>query len=169
MDADHRFFGTANISAIVQLINERYLALNNTELNFQPDNTFVEQMIDAAQSFPQYLITANPQEGIDRLNDVIVRRAMRALTKSDEAGQYYAGNVLFRDTRGFRHDDDGTEDHRNQLSAVTLAGNVYQRRNEKFQKEQAQLRVQYLNSPYEDRFARTKARPTALDDFKELM
>jgi hypothetical protein len=153
---------------IVQLINARYLELNGTPLNFIADNTFVEQMISVGADFPHYFITADPQEGIDKLNDVLVRRAMKAVTTSDPAGQYYAGNVLFRDTRSFRSDDDGTQDHVRQLSAVTLAGNVYQRRNAKFQEEQAQMRVQFLNTPYEERFARTKARPTALDDFKEL-
>ncbi len=169
MDANHQFFSTANIALLVDLINERYLALNNAALNFQPDNTFAEQMIEIAQTFPHYLITADPREGISKLNDALARRALRALTKSDEAGQYYAGNVLFRDTRNPRKDDDGTQDHVRQLSAVTLAGNVYQRHNAKFQQEQAKVRVQYLNSPYEDRFGRTKARPTALDDFKDLL
>lgn len=168
MDPSHQFYSQENIKVIVSLINTRYMEINGANLNFVPDDTFVEQMIMVGMDFPHYFITADPAEGISKLNDVLARRAVKALTGSDPAGQYYAGNVLYRDTRSFRSDDDGTQDHVRHNSAVTLAGNVYKRHNEKFQKEQAQMRVLHLNAPYEDRFARTKARPTALDDFKDL-
>jgi hypothetical protein len=169
MDSNHRFYSVENIVALVELINQQYEVLNGTTFNFVPDKTFTEQLIVAANDYPQYLITADPQEGINMLNDIMVRRAMKAFTKSDTAGQYYAGNILYRDSRSFRNDDDGTEDHTRQNSAVTLAGNVYQRHNARFQAEQAQMRVQHLNTQYEDRFVRTKARPTAMDDFKDLL
>jgi len=168
MDASHRFYSTENMAVLIKLINERYLQLNGVPLNFVADNTFVDQMIAAGTDYPHYFITANPLEGIAKLNDVMARRAMKALTQSDPAGQYYAGNVLYRDTRSFRSDPNDESDHFRDLAAVTLAGNVHRQRNAKFQKEQAQLRAQYNNAPYMNRFLRNTARPTQTDDFKDL-
>jgi hypothetical protein len=168
MDPSHRFYSTENIAVLINVINQRYLELNGAPLNFMADATFVEQMIAVGQEYPHFFVTADPAEGIAKLNDVMARRAMRALTTSDTAGQYYAGNVLFRDTRNIRSDDDGTTDPVRDASSVVLAGNVFQKRNAQFQKEQAQLRTLHANAPYMNLFLRNSARPTAADDFREL-
>jgi hypothetical protein len=167
MDSSHRFFSTENIAVIIDLINNRYFDLNGAPLNFMADPTFVEQMIAVGTEYPHFFVTSDPAEGIAKLNDMMVRRALRALTPSDPAGQYYAGNVLFRDTRNPRSDDDGFTDVVRDASSVVLAGNVFQKRNAQFQKEQARLRTLHANAPYMNRFLRNTARPTQRDDFMD--
>ena len=135
-DANHRFFSSENIKNVTDGINMRYLKETGRPMQFVPNDVFVDQMILAAQEYPHFLLTADPQEGIHKLNDVLIRRAMRAMTETDTAGQYVAGNVLYRQTHVIRRDDDGFEDPTKQGAAVTLAGNIYRKHNAEFQARQ---------------------------------
>jgi len=156
------------MKAICDLIDERYNQTTGTTIKFMADATFVDQLIQASQDYPQYFLTADPQEGIRKLNDLVARRALRALTQTDAAGQYVAGNVLYRQTHALRHDDDGMEDHTRQGSAVTLAGNIFRKRNADFQARQKQIRDAYLNNTYSDRFVATEYRDSLDSRFREL-
>ena len=93
---------------------------------------------------------------------------MRALTEIEEAGQYTPGNMLYRQTRKTGRYDDGTTDHDQQGSAVTLAGNVYRERNVELQKQLRDVQAEYLAEEADDRFAPT--RPKLWEDakFREL-
>jgi hypothetical protein len=167
-DANHRFFSTENIKNVTDGINARFQKETGKTIHFVPNDVFVDQMILAAHEYPHFLLTADPQEGIAQLNDVLVRRAMRAMTETDTAGQYVAGNVLYRQTHVIRRDDDGFDDPIKQGAGVTLAGNIYRKHNAEFQARQMQIRNEYLNNPYNDRFTATVPIMTLDSDFRDL-
>ncbi len=80
------------------------------------------------------------------------------MTKTEEAGQYYAGNRLYAHSRKVRGDDDGVEDPAQQASAVILGGNIYRRHNERMKAETQALQDAYLNHPTNAMFAATRPR-----------
>jgi hypothetical protein len=159
LNSNHRFFSADNMLVIVTLIEEKAAGA----LHFEICENFCQQLIKAALDYPHYLITANAQEGIDQLNDVVVRRALMALTETDGAGQYVAGNALYAMSRKHRKSDmDELQEHKTQGAAVTLAGNIYRKRNERFQAEQIHLRNMSNNNTYQLKFS--KAFPVATHD-----
>ena len=154
------------MKTLITMINDRILAETGEVIHFEADAQFTRQMTGAARDFPNYLITADPKEGIAQLNDVMVRRAVAALTDTEEAGQYVPGNYLHRQSRHVGRADDGLREHARQGAAVILGGNIFKRHNDAFQKEQKALRASYTNNAYEDMFLKT--RPRAGLEFNEL-
>ncbi len=152
LNSNHRFFSADNMLVIVTLIEEKA----GNALRFVIDENFCKQLIKAALDYPHYLITAHAQQGIDQLNDVVARRALMALTETDGAGQYVAGNALYAMSRKHRRSDtDPLQEHKTQGAAVTLAGNVFRKRNERFQAEQIHLRNMAVNNTYQLKFSKT--------------
>ena len=127
----HPFYSTDNIERLLRLIEARVLEVTGSKVRFEANEKFIQEMHTAAEQYPNYLVTSVPSEGVERLNDLVARRAVNALTEIEDAGQYTPGNIFYKQTRKTRRFDDGITDHDRQTSAVTLGGNVYKKRNDK--------------------------------------
>jgi len=163
---EHQFFSKENMQKIVKQIDSRILSETGETIQFAADGEMARQMIQAAKDFPAHLITADPQEGIDKLNDIVMRRAVRALTVTEEAGQYVPGNYFYRQTRRTRREESGLEEPTRHGASVILGGNVFKKRNDVFQREQGELRERMVSEPYDDRFAGTRPRRV---EFREML
>lgn len=163
---DHPFFAIENMQALIQLIQNKLQELTDFTPDIISDDAFVTAMFEVAQTYPHYLITAHAEEGVDLLNDVVVRRYVRLLTKPEEAGQYYPNNNFFQETRKILRIDNEADDGTVQGSAITLAGeaNLYHRRNQVLQ-QQARQQQQYVHQHPKD-LAWTVSRWAPQDHFK---
>ena len=85
---------------------------------------------------------------------------MRALTEIEEAGRTPRKHAVRTDGKTGRYDD-GTTDHDQQGSAVTLAGNVYRQRNGAA--AAARRQAENLAEDADDRLAHA---PEAVEDAK---
>ena len=168
LNASHPFYGASNIEALLKMIEQRVLEQTGETIVFQANEQMTREMYQAARDYPNYMITSDVNEGLAKLNDIVVRRALRALTTVEEAGQYIPHNQLYKQTRDLRGADDGLQDHKRHGSSVILGGNVNKQRNLLFQTEQRRLQSEYMNHPYADKFLR--ARPVMHEDakFREL-
>jgi hypothetical protein len=155
---EHPFFSVDNIATLLRLVETRVLEASGETIRFEANEEFVQQMHTAAQQYPQYLITATYQEGVDRLNDLIARRAVAALTEVEEAGQYTPHNILYQQTRKTRRYDDGARDHDRQASAVILGGNVFKKRTDALRRQVQETQNAYLNNPVDLKFVATQPR-----------
>ena len=62
---EHPFFSVDNIATLLRLVETRVLEASGETIRFEANEEFVQQMHTAAQQYPQYLITATYQEGVD--------------------------------------------------------------------------------------------------------
>lgn len=168
LSPDHPFFSAENIEAILKLVEGRIEEATGQKLAFHANEEFTKQMFAAAEQYPELMITETVSEGLGKLNDIIARRALAALTAGEDAGTYIEGNKLYKQTRRVRRFDDGVRDPTRQNAGVILGGNVYKKANDEFQSEITRTQQAYLSSPAEDRFAKT--RPVLHEDtkFREL-
>jgi hypothetical protein len=169
LNASHPFYGASNIEALLKMIEQRVLEETGETIVFQANEQMTQEMYQAARDYNNYMITSDVNEGLAKLNDVVVRRALRALTTVEEAGQYIPQNQLYKQTRDLRGADDGLQDPRRHGSSVTLGnGKVFKQRHLSFQTAQRQRQNEYMNHPYTDKFLR--ARPVMHKDaeFRDL-
>jgi len=169
LNSNHPFFGVDNMKAVLALIEARLLQETGTRTTFAANDRFVEEMLQAARDYPNLLITSDQQEGIAKLNTVLVGRAVRDLTDTAEAGQYEAGNYLHRISRKTRREDDGLQDPDRQGSSVILAGNIYKKHNDRFQQMVLDMQDAYMSHPYNERFRRAQPKEHLDSQFRDLV
>lgn len=169
LNSDHPFFGVDNIKTALALIEARLLQETGTRTTFAANDRFVEEMLQAARDYPNLLVTADRTEGIAKLNNVLVGRAVRDLTETAEAGQYEAGNYLNRISRKTRREDDGLQDPDRQGSSVILAGNIYKKHNDQFQQDVLAMQNAYMSHPYNNRFRRAQPKDHLDSKFRDLI
>lgn len=99
MDHQHPFFGEENLALLRQQVIDRVREETHETIAFPLTREFTDGMVDTAREYSGWLRTADLDEGLRKLNDVVVRRTLRRLTEPDEAGQYSRGNTLYNLTR----------------------------------------------------------------------
>jgi hypothetical protein len=163
LSPNHPYFSTDNTVTLVGLIDARVVVETGDPFELAVDQQLISAMIKAATDRPEWLMTANPQEGINRLNDLVVRRVVRNLTADASAGTYgtsyiadqrqrprvYNGNGLYKATRG---GDDALVDPKQTHAGYIFGANIFKKHNEKYQAEMLKAREQYANHPQDARF-----------------
>lgn len=170
MAQNHPFFSSTNMRAIMRAIELEVFRQTEQTISFKGDEKFITELAKVAEEYRNLMITSDVNEGIQKLNAIIVARACRDLIEEDTAGQYIAGNVLYKQTRktGRSENRMGHEDPENrQGSAVILGGNVYKKRNEKYQIEQRELQNSYMNHPSNEMFTMSQVNYDKIEPLRD--
>ena len=166
---EHGFFSVENIKGLLDTIELRLGSETGVErVPFSANAAFNDAVYAAARDYPHLLLTSNPAEGIRGLNDVVVRRAVAAMTDDEAAGQYVTGNVLYNQTRRGGRGDDDVQDPVRQGAAVVLAGNVEKQRSARFRATQREAQETYMAVPTDERFFGTRPKAHLDSQFREL-
>lgn len=160
---DHPFFSVNNIVKILGLVDACIEKTTGQKVTFRADEEFDAQMYAAATQYPDLLIQSSP-DNLNRLNDIIVRRAVDALTVGEDAGMFIEDHKLYKQTRRVRRGDDGVRDPNRQNAGNILAGNVYKSLNDDLKVAVAEAQKEYLDEAAAAKFAGT--RPTLYEDTK---
>lgn len=168
LSPSHPFFSADNIASLLKLVDRRVEEATGQKVAFQANAEFTQQMLKAAEQYPELMITESVSEGLDKLNDIVARRAVAAITEGEDAGTFIEGHKLYKSTRRTRRFDDGVRDPTRQNSGVILGGNVYKQANDAFQAEITRVQQAYLDNEANDRFAKTRPVLHADTKFREL-
>ena len=167
----HPFFSAANMQTLFKTIEGAVFTQTQSKINFVGDEKFLTELSLVAEEYPNLLITSDTNEGLQKLNRILVHRALRDLIEDDLAGQYYEGNKLFKQTtrtgrsENRRHGEDIVD---RQNASVILGGQIYKKRNEKFQNEQKDLENSYMNHFTNAMFTRSQVNADTIEPLREL-
>jgi hypothetical protein len=168
---NHPYWGPENLRTVLRLVETKlYDATGGTAIKFELNERLLYEMRRAAEDFPRHLVDVEPARGTAALNDVVARRAVVALTRVEEGGQYIPGNRLWANSRKAGRDDDTLADPDRQTADVVLAGEAlrWRRHNEERLREVAAEQAVYTQSAYARKFEDARPQWTAAAAFKEL-
>lgn len=171
LNIDHPYWGPENLRALLRLVEMKvYDATGGSTLKFQGNERLLQEMRRAAEDYPRHLVDMNPARGAAALNDIVARRAVMALTRVEEGGQYIPGNRLWANSRKKGRDDDSLEDPDRQAADVVLAGESlrWRRHNIERLEEVAAEQAVYTQSAYARKFDDARPKWTVAASFKEL-
>lgn len=162
----HLYFSSKNIVSLVGQIDGRVAKETEEPFELEVDQKLLSAMIKAALDRPEWLMTANTQEGVDRLNDLVTRRVLRNLTTDTDGAEYgvsyiadqrqrpqvYSGGGLYKMSR----QDKDVEDPKQTHAGYMFGANIFKKHNEKYQAEMRKARQAYSNDPLDAQFDMTK-------------
>jgi len=160
LNEDHPFFSEDNMHELAGLIEARVLRLTHDQIHFALTKETTDQMVQAAMDYRECLVTVDPHEGVGKLNEVVVRRAVRALTQETVEGQHDAQNVFHQNTRSTRRDEndpDSLEDPK-QAFTVFSSGNPYKSHVDRWREEDRARQAAYMHDPREHLWAGAELR-----------
>lgn len=165
LDSKHPFFSATNITKILNTLQQRIRDDACEDVNVVADDKLINEMYNIASEYPQFLVTADINNGINYLNEFVVRKALKDILVDDTSAQYLPNNVLFANTRKAGRTDDNSVNQINTGNPI-LGSGIYKKRTQDVLADQKRIQQQYLNNPIQERFIPTQVRETPHAQFR---